>query len=278
MTQPGTGPSPEQPERAGTDHDPATGSAPVLEVPARSRAARRWWAIAGGGVAAVVALALVVPAVARAMSAPDPDAAALVAGYGAAPGRGYGARDAQAATGRGPWGAADTGGRGVQVDADAATADCVTCGAEPGSGDVSGLGALGADDLLTWVEEEKVALDLYTAFAGMYDARQFERVARSETSHQAAVRTLLATYGLQDPSLGAEPGEFDDPALQELYDSLLAQGSTSLADALAVGRAVELDDIDLLERTLVHVDADDVRQVLAQQLSASKRHLAAFGG
>jgi hypothetical protein len=219
----------------------------------------------------VVALALVVPAVARATSAPEPDAAALVAGYAAAPGRGHGARDAEVVT-RGGWGGVQAGGT------DATAGDCEACGAEPGSGDLSGLGDVGADDLLTWVEEEKVALDLYTAFSGMYDARQFERVARSEASHQAAVRALLATYGLTDPSLGAAPGEFDDPTLQELYDTLLAQGSTSLADALAVGRAVELDDIDLLERTLQDVGADDVRQVLTQQLSASKRHLAAFGG
>ena len=270
MTQQDGAPPPEQ-RPAWTEQDGADVGAQAPELSARDRGGRRRWAVAGAGVAVVAALALVVPAVARATSGGEVDAASVVAGYGAAPGHGYGARGAQDAPGR-------VGRPAPSTDSSAAPAECATCTSAPGSGDLSALGDLGPDDLTTWVEEEKVALDLYTAFAAMYDARQFERIARSETSHQAAVRTLLAAYGLADPSLGSAPGEFDDPALQELYDTLLAQGSASVEDALAVGRAVELDDIDLLERTLDDVAADDVHQVLTQQLAASERHLAAFGG
>ncbi len=155
---------------------------------------------------------------------------------------------------------------------------CDACSAEPGSGDLDALGAAGTADLLTWVEEEKVALDLYTAFAAQYDVRTFANIARAEEQHMAAVRALLTTYGLEDPSLGTEVGEFRSAELQALYDQLLADGSVSLDAALAVGRTVELDDIALLERTLGDVQAADVERVLEQQLTASRRHLAAFGG
>ena len=124
----------------------------------------------------------------------------------------------------------------------------------------------GVADLVRWVEEEKLAHDLYLAladqYAGTVTAGRFERIAASETQHRTAVQTLLATYGLDDPSAGAASGEFTDPELQAMYDTLLAQGSTSVDEALAVGRAVESDDIDLLERTAAQVQADDVRAVL----------------
>ncbi len=165
-------------------------------------------------------------------------------------GHGYGGRaDDVAAVAPGP--------------AEAATGECDACTAEPGSGDVAALGTSGVADLLRWVEEEKLAHDLYLAladqYAGTVTAGRFERIAASETQHRTAVQTLLATYGLDDPSAGAAAGEFTDPELQALYDTLLAQGSTSVDEALAVGRAVESDDIDLLERTAAQVQADDVR-------------------
>ena len=43
-------------------------------------------------------------------------------------------------------------------------------------------------------EEEKLAHDLYTAFAARYDVRVFQRIAAAETRHLTVVRTLLDRY------------------------------------------------------------------------------------
>jgi hypothetical protein len=54
---------------------------------------------------------------------------------------------------------------------------------------------------LAWMaQEEKLAHDLYTAFAARYDAVVFDHIAAAETQHLTAVRTLLQRYGLSDPT------------------------------------------------------------------------------
>jgi hypothetical protein len=130
--------------------------------------------------------------------------------------------------------------------------------------------------LAAMAQEEKLAHDLYATFADKYDAAIFDRIARSETQHQAAVRTLLDRYSLADPTAGKAVGQFSDPAVQATYDRLLAQGSTSLAAALQVGQQVETTDIADLRAALDGLTAADVTQVYTNLLSASQRHLAAF--
>lgn len=49
-------------------------------------------------------------------------------------------------------------------------------------------------------EEEKLAHDLYTAFADRYEVRIFGRIAAAETNHLTAVRTLLDRYDVTDPT------------------------------------------------------------------------------
>lgn len=143
------------------------------------------------------------------------------------------------------------------------------------SGDLT---AAQRDGLVTMVQEETLALDLYTAFAERYDDPVFDRVAASETRHVEAVRGLLETYGLTDPTVGAEPGELADPALASMYDDLLARGEASVAAAYEVGRTVEEDDLARLAEAGAGVTAPDVAHVYAQLTTASERHLAAFDG
>ncbi len=133
-------------------------------------------------------------------------------------------------------------------------------------------------ELLYWAEEEKVAHDLYTAFAAQYETGPFERIAASEARHLDAVRTLLDRYGLEDPTAGAAAGEFEDDALAALYASLLDQGGTSYEDAMAAGRTVETTDVEDLTELLDGLQAPDVQVVAEKQITASERHLAAFGG
>lgn len=130
--------------------------------------------------------------------------------------------------------------------------------------------------LASTAEEEKLAHDLYTAFAERYDVRVFQRIAEAETQHLTAVRTLLDRYDVTDPTAHKAAGEFTEPAVRATYDRLLKQGEDSLTGALTVGRTVETDDIAALTKALSGLTAPDTRQVYTNLLAASERHLAAF--
>jgi hypothetical protein len=125
-------------------------------------------------------------------------------------------------------------------------------------------------------QEEKLAHDLYTGFAGRYDAVVFDRIAASETRHLAAVQTLLSRYGVADPTAGKAAGQFSDPAVQATYDKLLAQGKAGQAAALQAGVTVEQTDIADLTAALNGLSAPDVTQVYGQLRAASQHHLDAF--
>lgn len=128
---------------------------------------------------------------------------------------------------------------------------------------------------LLWMrEEEKLARDVYLALADVWDAQVFSNIARSEQAHMDQMETLLDTYGLQDPAAGNPAGVFTDPAIQALYDELLASGRTSLVEALKVGATIEdLDIVDLQKRA---TDTPDIAQVYANLEMGSRNHLRAF--
>jgi hypothetical protein len=125
-------------------------------------------------------------------------------------------------------------------------------------------------------QEEKLAHDLYAAFAARYDAVVFDHIAAAETQHLTAVRTLLQRYGVSDPTANQPAGAFTDPAVQATYDKLLAQGNGSQAAALTAGQQVERDDIADLKAALNGLTAPDVKQAYTNLLAASQRHLTAF--
>ncbi|MCI4657844.1 ferritin-like domain-containing protein [Cryobacterium zhongshanensis] len=132
--------------------------------------------------------------------------------------------------------------------------------------------------LTAMAAEEKLAHDLYVAFAEKYDTTVFSRIARSETMHLEAVRTLLERYSITDPTVGLEVGKFPTDASQKLYDTLLAQGSASLDTAREAARTVETTDIADLTTAKTGVTAPDVLAVYEHLLTASQHHLTAFGG
>lgn len=147
----------------------------------------------------------------------------------------------------------------------------------PGIADPSGtLTDAQRSGLAANAEEEKLAHDLYTEFANRYDARIFDRIAASETTHLEAIRTLLSRYGITDPTANQAPGHFTTPAVQTTYDQLLAQGAASQDAALQVGKTVETTDISLLRESLNSLTAPDVQRVYGNLLTASQHHLAAF--
>lgn len=124
------------------------------------------------------------------------------------------------------------------------------------------------------IEEEKLAHDVYTVLGDLWGTQIFTNIAASESTHQDAVAALLPVYGVDDPRATAT-GVFTDPALQELYDTLVARGSTSAADAIQVGITIEETDIADLTTALENAPAD-VRIVLERLLKGSQNHLSAF--
>ena len=125
-------------------------------------------------------------------------------------------------------------------------------------------------------EEEKLARDVYRELGATYSLRVFTNIARSESKHMTAVKTLLDRYGVADPATPDTPGTFKDPTLQKLYDDLVAQGDDSLVAALRVGVAIEKVDIADLKTHIAESTHSDVRAVYTNLLRASQSHLRAF--
>ncbi|NKZ05454.1 ferritin-like domain-containing protein [Actinomadura latina] len=130
--------------------------------------------------------------------------------------------------------------------------------------------------LAAQAEEEKLTHDLYTAFAARYDARVFDQIAKAESNHLSAVRTLLDRYGISDPTEGKSAGQFASADVKAEYDRLLAQGSANERAALQAGAAEEKAQIATLKQSAQGVKAADVKQVYDRLIATSQRHLSAF--
>lgn len=151
-----------------------------------------------------------------------------------------------------------------------------------GAGAASTATVAAADSSLTQSlqamrEEERMARDLYRAFAAKYDgALPFSNIATSEQRHFDAVGVLLDRYDVADPAAGKGAGSYANAEVQKLYDAWLAEGNGSLAKAFAVGVKLETADIGDLKDAINAVSAADVKQVYTRLLNASEHHLAAF--
>ena len=129
--------------------------------------------------------------------------------------------------------------------------------------------------LLYMREEEKLALDVYTALYEKWGLRIFRNIAASEKQHFDAIGTLIARYELEDTAL-SEPGAFSTEDFQNLYESLVEEGGFSIAEALGVGVKIETMDIDDLHAAIDNADNRDILSVYANLLNGSENHLDAF--
>ena len=134
----------------------------------------------------------------------------------------------------------------------------------------------GTEDLLLYlIEEEKLALDVYTVLGQTWGGNTFTNILASESTHQDQVLSLLNAYGLTDPR-SSEIGVFVNPDLQALYDQLIAQGLTSQTEAYKVGVLIEETDIADLTRAMNSTTDTSILATLDKLRSASESHLAAF--
>jgi len=127
-------------------------------------------------------------------------------------------------------------------------------------------------------EEEKLAHDVYVALFDLWGVAVFSQIALSETTHTEAILALLTKYGIDDPAAGKAAGEFEDPALQALYNTLIAMGRPNLIGALKVGALIEETDIHDINAKKAVTDEADILKVYGSLLCGSRNHLRAFNG
>lgn len=131
--------------------------------------------------------------------------------------------------------------------------------------------------LVYMIEEEKLAGDLYDALFAQTGLRVFEQIGHAEDQHLATLVNQARNTGLDvDGLLSLPAGEYSNPALQSLYDTLLATGSASTTAALQVGVAVESTDIADLQAAMVGLVGTPLGSAYANLLGGSVNHLTAF--
>lgn len=131
------------------------------------------------------------------------------------------------------------------------------------------------DGLLLMREEELLAHDVYSLFSDLYDVRIFSNITRSESTHAAAVLTLLDLFGIEDPSTGIA-GEYKNETLQALYDELSEKGTVSVEEALKAGAFIEEVDIKDLADLMAETENENILLVYSNLLRGSRNHLRAF--
>lgn len=131
-------------------------------------------------------------------------------------------------------------------------------------------------ELLRLAEDEKLAHDLYTAFAQAYDLPVFENLAVAEANHLQALRTLMDRYGVTDPTAGKAAGVFASATVQAAYDQLRVQGKASRQAALEAARTVERNAIASYGDAVIGLNAPAAERAYANLQVAENRHLAAI--
>ncbi len=134
------------------------------------------------------------------------------------------------------------------------------------------------DGLISMREEEKLARDVYRTLYEKWNVQTFKNISYSENRHSLAVKALLDKYGIEDPVKDNATGEFTIPAMQKLYDNLVAQGSESLIEALKVGATIEDLDIYDLKNWIDISDNGDINKIYENLIRGSRNHMLSFIG
>lgn len=124
-------------------------------------------------------------------------------------------------------------------------------------------------------EEEKLARDVYVYFHTKYGLNIFGNITSSEQTHMDAVLAVMAKYGIED-SAANQKGVFNNSTLQKLYYDLVAQGETSLGEALKVGATIEDLDIKDLNEGLAATTNADITNLYEKLKCGSRNHMRAF--
>ena len=124
-------------------------------------------------------------------------------------------------------------------------------------------------------DEEKLAHDVYVVMNETWNNQVFQRISMSEARHYNALNTLLVSLGVSDTTALAA-GEFSNPTIKVLYDSLVQKGKTSLNDAFTVGATIEELDIKDLTSFLTTTSNTNIDLVYTNLTRGSRNHLRAY--
>jgi hypothetical protein len=130
--------------------------------------------------------------------------------------------------------------------------------------------------LIQMREEEKLARDVYQKLGEQWNLQIMKNIAESEQTHTDSVKQLLNLYEIEDPATNDSIGSFTSPEMQDLYNTLIAQGEKSSDDALVVGATIEDLDIYDLEILINQTDNDTIKNVYKNLQKGSRNHLRAF--
>jgi hypothetical protein len=141
--------------------------------------------------------------------------------------------------------------------------------------------------LAAMAEEQQLAHDLYLAFADKYGPSVFGCMSNNQATQLTGTRQLVQLYKVVDPT-AAQPavGTFSTASTQQLYDTLMAQGATSVDNAYAAARKLESMRITDLEAAVADLTppasppspSPDALQLYTNLLAASRSQLLALGG
>ncbi|MVO07616.1 DUF2202 domain-containing protein [Flavobacterium sp. TP390] len=125
------------------------------------------------------------------------------------------------------------------------------------------------------LEEEKMALDVYSFLANKWDLQIFRNIKKSEAKHMEAVKRLLESNEVAY-EISSQSGVFMSQELQHLYNDLIQKGSNSTIEALEVGKNIEEKDIYDLQMAISNTNDVYTKEIYTNLLNASYNHLAAF--
>jgi hypothetical protein len=131
------------------------------------------------------------------------------------------------------------------------------------------------DILLSIKEEEKLARDVYTALNLKWNNQVFSNISVAENTHMNAIIFLLQNYGTDYTSV-LEPGKFNNPTFQVLYEELVTKGSVSLSEAWKAGALIEEMDITDIAGLIAKVTDESIIIVFENLEKGSRNHLRAF--
>jgi|SRR3989339_1227148 len=130
--------------------------------------------------------------------------------------------------------------------------------------------------LIYMIEEEKMARDIYDALFEQTGITTFDTISNSEQKHYDKLLLVASKAGVDTTIFSDEAGVYTNSEIQDLYTTLLTQGSLSSEDAVDVGILIEQTDITDLQSAIESTDITLLGQVYSHLLDASQNHLAAF--
>ncbi|PLX27345.1 hypothetical protein C0583_03440 [Candidatus Parcubacteria bacterium] len=126
------------------------------------------------------------------------------------------------------------------------------------------------------LEEEKLARDVYIKLFEKWNQQNFQNISQSEATHINAVKNLAEKYGIDIEFYNDEVGKYKNEELAKLFNDLVAEGNTSLINALEVGALIEEIDIIDLDKYLNQTSNSDIELVYENLKSGSRNHLRSF--